>query len=323
MSKNIINSIVITNSQICHILLDKKSKYPILKGISIFDIVLTNNTLIENAISEIASNIKKNKLTNLVMINNKILKYVFMFQDNETSGNIRIELLNRFKTNFDISMADYYIDFEVYEKNKKKIAFVAGIPKNLLDNLVIHFQRAKFKLLSLETELNSLKRLNSIYFKNSIIMNINMKEEETIFIVTENNILYLFRELNFGFSDIIKFLSESLNMEPNDILEKIRQKDFTYENYPLSEAIDRLTIEIQRTMDFYNNQYRDDPIVKFILTGKLLFINSIEKFLSETFAIKVEKFNPLKDIYIQTDFDDFDSINCINELIGAGLRENG
>ncbi len=321
MNRNITNIITIQENLLNHLIILKKRGENIVKGVSSFDLDINNLKSLDTNLSEISRYIGDNNLTSILLITNNILKTIITLDLRESEGNIRGEVLNRFKSTFDVNLGDYYIDFEVYDSNEKKIIFVAGVPKEFLDNILKIFVTHKFKLLYMETAVNSLKRMLSFSKEDSIIMNIHMRFDSSIFIVAGNGTIYTFREIHFGFEDVLNNISENSGISIEEIKSKIYTKDFNYEDYPLSASIDRLILEIQRTIDFYNNQYRNFPIAKFVLTGQAANINSFDKLLSQIFAIESLKFDILKSVIFEVDPVEVDSIPYIRESISVGLRD--
>ena len=315
MNHNRINTILLSNYEVNHLICsDKKGNFTI-EGGSFFSINPFDKLSLDNALKEIGHIAKNDRLTKLNIINDNVLKYQFILNQNEAS-NLRVEVLNRFKTAFDIPLNEYYIDFETYSFKNMIVVFIAGINRRFLDTVLRNFKSRKFKLLFLEVDIVSLKRLISLNFSNEIIMNIHLREEKTIFIVIYNDMLLAFREVNFGFKNIVNTLFENTETEPSTILDNL---DFEEPN--ITEAFDKLTIELRRTIDFYNSQFRNEPVRKLILTGKFLKINGIDKFLSGIFTIQTEKFNGLKKFFVNTEVNTVEQMTYLQEILGTSLRE--
>ena len=319
MNKNFINTILISDNEINHLLFLKKKGDVIIDGISRFNFPEFDEETLENALAEISSYVKKNKLTHLNLITDSMLKNIIVID--EGTVNIRNEILNRFKDTFDINLSEYYIDYEIYKFQNRSIVFVAGILRDYLEKMLKVFKRHKFKLLSLETDIIALKRGMGLFLSDDIVMNIHMRKDKTVFLIVQGDILFAFRELNFGYENIINYLTESTGEEEDVIVKKLAENKEVFEELPVSESLDKLTIELQRTIDFYNNQFRNDAITKLVLTGSLLKIKGIEKFLSQLFIIKSEKINLLKYLFINVDSELLENLNFLTETIGTGLRE--
>ena len=315
MNQKKINTILISDSEINHIIYSIKKDEFIIEGCSYFSINPFDKSSLNNAFSEISQYVKNNKLTKLNIINDHVLKYKFILNQNETA-NLRFEALNRFKTTFDIQLNDYYIDFETYNFKNMTLVFIAGINKPFFDSILRHLKSQKFKLLFAEIDIMALKRLISYNYPGEVVMNIHLRDDKTIFTVMSDETLFAFRELNFGFKNIIKYLYEETKLEESIILEKLN-----FEDLPLAKALDKFTIELQRTIDFYNSQFRNIPISKLVLTGKILNINGIDKFLSQLFLINTEKFNSLKQFFINTDIQMIENMTYLSEILGTSLRE--
>ncbi len=190
-----------------------------------------------------------------------------------------------------------------------------------LDQVLKVFKKHNFKLLSLETDIIALKRGMGLFLSDDIAMNIHMRKDKTVFLIVQGDILFAFRELNFGYDNIINYLIESTGEGEDVIVKKLTENKEIFQELPVSESLDKLTIELQRTIDFYNNQFRNKAITKLVLTGSLLKIKGIEKFLSQLFIIKSEKINLLKYLFINVDSELLENLNFLTETIGTGLRE--
>ena len=322
MNKNCLNAVVITEKEINHVSLIKKSKKKediLITGLSYFNFTPLNTKEQKECIKEIAHYIKRNKLTRISLVNEDVLKYIFVIDKSE-NVNIKSEIFNRFKTTFDINLAEYYIDYEINVFNDKLIVFVAGVSIDYLDNLLKHFVTYDFKLLSLEVDITSLKRIIGNYFQDTVVMNIHMRKDKTIFILLMNNILFTFRELSFGYNNIMEYLTEHSELSNEELIENLKNKN-SFDELPIADAMDKFTIELQRTIDFYNNQFRNEPLQKIILTGLLNDIVGIDKFLSQLFITHVETFYPLKHFLIYVELSNIEEMTYITEALGVGLRQ--
>ena len=94
-----------------------------------------------------------------------------------------------------------------------------------------------------------------------------------------------------------------------------------FEKSNVTDAFDKLTIELQRTIDFYNSQFRNEPVRKLILTGKFHKINGVDKYLSRLFTIQADKFNGLKKFFVNTEINTVEKMTFLQEILGTSLRE--
>jgi Tfp pilus assembly PilM family ATPase len=313
MNLNKINVILLSDKEINHIIYSTKKEDYIIEGGSYFSINPFDKLSLDSALKEISQLVKNNKLVKLIVVNEKVLKYQFILNQNEAS-NLRIEVLNRFKTAFDIQLNEYYIDFETYNYKNKIIVFVAGINRQFLDSIIRNFKSRKFKLLFLEVDIVSLKRLVTANFPDNVIMNVHFRDDKTIFIVMNEDNLFAFREINFGFTNLIELLCEKTKTQQSLILEQLKQDDFDF-----GDSLDKLTIELQRTIDFHTSQFRDAPISNLILTGKFLNINNIDKFFSNLFRIKTEKLNGLKKFFVNTNVKKIEEMTYLPEILAQRM----
>ena len=314
MKKNIINSLVISQNEIDHLIIENKKNSFNIIGLSYFQINFNDKKNFSESISTIAGYIKKNRLTNIVLINDEVLRYVFIL-NKEESSNIRAIILNNFKNIFDINLADYYIDFEIFDFQGNNIVFAAGIKREIVDELVEMLNKYKFRLLCIETEINSLKRFLCFHGIEEVFINIHLLKNSTLFLIMKKNILFTFRELKFGFSNIINELIMDTGKSEQFILNELKEKGFDSEEINISSKFDRLTIEIQRTIDFYQNQYKFEPVSKFILTGNFQNIKKSDKFFSNLFMVETNYIKPLQKGNISIKTEDLEKIEFLTEAI--------
>ena len=221
MAKNIKNSIIFGKNEINHLMLEVKSSNIYLHGASLFKFNIQTEdikNLIESAILDISEIVHNQKLTNIVLAGDEVLKYLFLL-DGVNLPDYRVEILNRFKNFFDITLSNYYVDYEIYDFDNHKVVFVAGILKSNLEKIIKPFRSNGFKLLSLETDINALKRLLGMYYKDDIVLGLYMRQNDSVLIIFKGNVLLSFRELAVGYENILTYLKDVKN-ESIDIIEQ-------------------------------------------------------------------------------------------------------
>lgn len=85
-----------------------------------------------------------------------------------------------------------------------------------------------------------------------------------------------------------------------------------------------LVIDIQRSLDFYRTQYRDNPVEKIIISGAYSGLNELIQMLGEVLQIPVEKANLMNKIKINKKFDKFYINNQLPSMaagLGLALRK--
>ena len=319
MKKNIINSFVISPNEINHLIIEnKKDNFSVLEA-SFFNSGFSDISNFNECIKNISEISNKNKLANVVIITEKLLKYIFILPKIE-GANLKTTILNNFKNRFNISLPQFYIDYEIYNFNNKNIAFVAGIDRKESDPILEILLKNGFRLLALETDINSLKRLLYFHKINDMIINVHLSKRSTIFLIINGNTLFTFRELQFGINDIIDTLLSQDSMNKDEVIIEMKKNGFSSEKINLKSAFDKLTIELQRTIDFYMNQYKYKPVKKIILTGDFFKINEVNNFLSNLFLMDCEIVEPLKKGSVVKSMHELENFEFLNIAIGLGLR---
>ena len=112
-------------------------------------------------------------------------------------------------------------------------------------------------------------------------------------------------------------------------LEELRLEEEDEESDPLKETLedfaDRLALEVQRSLDYYDSRYRQAAVRKIYMAGEGARIEGLEAFLEDALGVEFEFFHPLDYMEASDTLTEgkFDSATPVHEgiyAIGAGLR---
>ena len=209
-----------------------------------------------------------------------------------------------FKKVFKFSPAKYVFNFEVCELIPGRTVTIAvnavAAPHKCLDEISLIAQSANitlegFTLPSLATQ--NFRKCGLLGNNNEPTTELYIGEKESYLSISEGKKIILSRVINFGCNHIFK----ALNLDPSsdsiaDFAEKIKQNEETdslsskLRTSTLKDSIENLAKKINRTIEFYNINFRggESPTAIFI-SGTACTIPSIETRLQELISIKIIK----------------------------------
>lgn len=173
--------------------------------------------------------------------------------------------------------------------NNYRILLTAA-PKNLVARYIDIFKRAKFNLLSLETEAFALSRA-LIGNDLSTVMIVDVGATTADICIIEEGVPILNRGIDTGGEFITKTIMNSLNVN-QDRAEQFK-RDFGlsnggYKNVPdvIQKSLNSIINEIKYVFELYEKQ-GDNRIDKIILTGGSAFLPNLPEYLSNLLNLQV------------------------------------
>ncbi len=182
-----------------------------------------------------------------------------------------------------------------YNKNPSKSdnnyrILLTAAPKNLVARYIDIFKRAKFNLLSLETEAFALSR-SLLGNDLSTVMVVDIGATNADICVIEEGVPVLNRGLDTGGDFITKTIMNSLNVN-KDRAEQFK-RDFGLSttgdrNVPevIQKSLNSIINEIKFVFKLYQRQ-GSNTIDKIILTGGSAFLPNLPKYLSDLLNMQV------------------------------------
>lgn len=92
----------------------------------------------------------------------------------------------------------------------------------------------------------------------------------------------------------------------------------------LSQAVERLCVEVQRSFDYFQAQFREGSVSKLFLSGGSARLKGIEEFVSNIIAVPVFKDDPLRSIRIPKGLDAAELAEispCLTVATGLAARK--
>jgi len=328
MKPKMVNTLVIGDSQIDHCIFTSKKGALLLEGVSMHDFTFDNFDDFPHIISDIKENSGKNKYLYIIIIAKEIIKNVNVFKQN--IKNPRSQILNFLKEDFEISLADYYIDYMIDQQYENNVAYSAAIPRAMCDKIMEVISEEGFKSLGMETDTNALFRLGTNVLSNKTFLHLHIREIDCTLYISSNNIILVERELNIGIREILSTIQSNAGADAEQARQALFEYGLNEENETeedenkfkaISEAVDKISLEIQRTIDYYFQQVSADQIQNILVTGDILKVPHYGKYVQNLFNIETVCYEASKELTLDIDEKiNFDELKYITESIGLGMK---
>jgi type IV pilus assembly protein PilM len=214
---------------------------------------------------------------------------------------------------------DFQILDEFVEDNVKKLdLIVVACPNHLIERTLsmaegaglqpIHLDVGPFALWNVLLAWDQFKKEEEIAL-------IDLGSEKTGIYLFKNGILQFSREVTPAGADITRAIIEGLGFEGEPELvyeraERIKQEvgihseadqqgivdesiNLSKVSFLIRPVLERMTAEIQRSLDYYKSQFNVERIDRVLLTGGGANLKNIASYLGGEFRLPVDHFNPV------------------------------
>jgi type IV pilus assembly protein PilM len=239
--------------------------------------------------------------------------------------------------------ADQYIPFDISDVNLDY--HVVGVPSNGDEGLEVLLVAAKkdqiqntTNVVTLAGRSPSVVDIDAFALQNAFEVNYSPSGNETIALLnigaslTNINIMkagmpLFIRDVSVGGNQYTDILQKELQLtfrEAEDL--KSGQKVGVYDPEmvaPLMDSItDMLTMEVQKTFDFFRETYPDESISKIFLAGGAVRAPGLVDRVSAAFGMDTEVLDPLRSVRIGSgvSFDAAETAPSLAVAIGLALR---
>jgi len=269
----------------------------------------------------------KSKYTILVDCSYEALKNIFVFPKN--TSDLKNRLYSDFKDRYNISLANYYIDFVSAEINNENVIYACGVPKKYIDIIGEYLTEHKFKLLALEADIDALKRV--LETPNANTLKIHVMNDEILIMVTKGQVLLVERLVTFGYKNIIDNFARLGGVDFEKGKSLLEMKGFFEDDMNDSElmnmkdaiisSLDLVGVEVQKTLDMFYRNFKNVQINKIIVSGKLINVKKVGLYFTKLFNIETEIVNILQHISVDEGMENLlNDAETIEIAIGAALR---
>jgi type IV pilus assembly protein PilM len=235
---------------------------------------------------------------------------------------VRWEMKSYLPFPIESAQIDFHILHEFMEKDLKKLDLVAvACPHHHIDRVLsiaegaglnpIHLSVGPFAFWNVLLALDQLK-------KEEVVALVDLGAEKTGIYLFKDGILQFSREVTPAGADLTRAVMEGIASEegPDLVYEQaerikktmgIPSKTFYEKNgdplinsskipFLVRPVLERLIVEIGRSLDYYKNQFHVERVDRLLLTAGSANLNNIVTYLADELGLPVERFNPLKEI---------------------------
>jgi type IV pilus assembly protein PilM len=234
---------------------------------------------------------------------------------------------------------DFLMVGEQEERGQRRYEIVlVAAEKMAIQNDIREVHRAGLRVVAVD--VGPLSLLNTVRLnypkdlrKSLVFIDIGAKKTEIN--IAKNGILRFTRTVQMGGEDLTAALQRELGLEYEEAEELKRERGMTpsgeniSETIPhkrylevLKESLDRLILEVQRSMDYYRAQFREEAVNKMVLMGGTPLMPGFSDYFSTYFEAKVEVDDPFAEITCRNaSFGNFRAVAPrFSSSIGLALR---
>jgi type IV pilus assembly protein PilM len=173
-------------------------------------------------------------------------------------------------------------------------------------------RRAGLRVVAMDVgplSLLNTVRLNYPKDLRKSLVFIDIGARKTEINIAKNGILRFTRTIQMGGDDLTSSIQRELGLDGEDAEQLKRERGMSpngedisdtipYKRYleVLKEALDRLVLEVQRSLDYYRAQFREEAVSKVILMGGTPLMPGFSDYFSSYFEAKVEVDDPFGEI---------------------------
>ena len=223
----------------------------------------------------------------------------------EVKEAIRWEAKKLVQKSLDDYVLDFFISGEIEERDLKRYEILLV----LADRESIRHQMDDLKPFRSQIrvmDVNPLALLNTVrlnysedYEENLVFIDIGVHKMDIN--IAKRGVLRFYRTLQMGGEDITNALMQSMQMEYTEAEQVKREKDLMAETEneldgriqaAIRTEVDRMILEVQRSIDYYRAQYREAGIRKVILMGGTPLMSGFLDYFGTYFDAEVVLDNP-------------------------------
>ncbi|MBI2413993.1 MAG: type IV pilus assembly protein PilM [Deltaproteobacteria bacterium] len=238
-----------------------------------------------------------------------------------------------------VAPADLVLDYMTAAKaakpgdNTLSIVAFAAVRSDVERNITL-FRDAGLDLRVLEVVPSALLfsfNANNAWEPGVNYAMLDIGENKSTLAILKDKRLSFTREIGIGGADFTKQLASGMGRPEEDAEEyKIAfgltsgDSDEDKAKKVLSQSVERLCTEVQRSFDYFHAQFREGSVAKLFLSGGSARLKGIEEFIANILAVPVFKDDPLRSVRIPKRFDTTelaDIAPCLTVATGLAARK--
>jgi type IV pilus assembly protein PilM len=250
------------------------------------------------------------------------------------------EIKGNLPSPIETAQIDFHILDEFVEDSVKKLdLIVVACPNHLIERTLSIAKGAGLQPTHLDVGPFALWNALLVWErskKGEGIALIDLGSEKTGIHLFKDGILQFSREVTPAGADITRAIIEGLGFEGEPELlyeraERIKQEvgipseadqegivddsiNISKISFLIRPVLERLTAEIQRSLDYYKSQFNVERIDRVLLTGGGANLKNIASYLGGELRLPVEPFNPLREILFDSKKIDVQVLNQMGSL---------
>ena len=239
-----------------------------------------------------------------------------------------------------VSPADLILDYISAAKAAKPgdntvsiVAFAAV--RSDVERTIALFRDAGLELRVLEVTPSALLfsfNINNAWEPGVNYAMLDIGETKSTLAILKDKRLSFTREIGIGGADFTKQLASGIG-KPEAEAEDYKiafgltadDKDEDRAKQFLTQAVERLCTEVQRSFDYFQAQFREGSVAKLFISGGSSRLKGIEAVISKIIAVPVFKDDPLRSIQIPKAFDRAELSGiapCLTVAVGLAARKS-
>lgn len=248
-----------------------------------------------------------------------IVRYIEMPHMNkeELAGAIKFEA----EQYIPFELENVELDYQVLEEkmahspDKMRILLVAAKKDLVIDHLSL-LEKASLKPIAIDVDafamINAFEMIKSPA-KEECVALINIGHSLTNINILRGGVPYFTRDIFLAGKDISDALAKKFGLEFSQAekLKRDRGNVTASDTFAkaLSLGMEELVGEIRLSFDYYENQASEKNISQVFLTGGTSLLPQIDKFLSDALGMKVESWNPFKDLQVSEKVKEWENVS--------------
>lgn len=185
-----------------------------------------------------------------------------------------------------------------------KMIMVVATRISFLQTYLNAIQESGLDLTTIDIQELALRNITSLYENDEkTTALIYLQEKNSHLIITCQKLLYFQRQLEFG-------LSSATNIANLDVEKKSNPQ------------LDKVALELQRSFDYYQTQWRQSPPARIFLAASELSVQSIANYFAQRLAMSVQVLD-IRNVLISQAELSIESQGRYLPVIGGVLRKEG
>ncbi|MCK5510772.1 pilus assembly protein PilM [Candidatus Parcubacteria bacterium] len=266
--------------------------------------------------------------------------YIKIIEIDNGPNDISDSIENEIENHIPLALNEIFYDWQIVKKTKNKnIILIGAAPKNIINQYVDVFKRAKLSINAFETESIAnaralLEEERPKFNKNDAasygIIDIGAKRA-AMAIYTKNTLVFTI-SMPISGQEVTEKISKILEITQDQAekakiicgLDETKAKGII--NEVLSDNIKKLNNKISEALEFYANHYPEyETIKKIILTGGGAAIKKLDKLIEKSTSIEAEQGKIADNLIINDKIIDkifIETHNLSNKIIKNSKNQN-